>query len=140
MFPGAFEGKTCFPSEMATSVIEPEHQEEVGSISQLLYRLANRTVPGFVVGANFYVYAHLSGGFNPYVTYILNPVDIRGRLRSLGLNLSVIRGIYVLSYKGYLPPVIEEGARLLIVRGSFGLWYMDGDLAANFTEYVVVQL
>ncbi|RLE83855.1 MAG: hypothetical protein DRJ67_11515 [Thermoprotei archaeon] len=138
MFPGAFEGETYFPSGMVSSILSPELQGEAMELGRLLYGLANESCPAFIVGANYYVYAHLAGGFNPHVTWILSTHEVKGRLAAMGLSLDEVRGAYLLSPRGWLPDWASGRAKLLSSTEHLELMYLDRELLANLTTLIIV--
>ena len=138
-FPGAFEGEAYFPSGMVSSVLSPELQLKAESVGRVLWKLANKTAPAFVAGANYYVYMHLAGGFNPYVTWVLSPHEVKYRLASMGLSPESVKGVYIAAPKGWLP----DWARPLIVEvhssESIEVLFVDKANLANFTELMIVR-
>lgn len=137
-FPGAFEKTTYFPSGMVSSVLPPELQEEVFEVGRLLYQLANWTTPAVIAGANYYVYAHLAGGFNPYVRWVLSTHEIRWRVHEMGLNLSDLKGIYLLSYKGWLPDWARSSAVKVYETKSLELLYLSTPLVEELETLIIV--
>ena len=138
-FPGAFEDKLYFPSGMVSSVLSPELQPEVEDVGRVLWVLANSSTPAFVFGANFYVYMHLAGGFNPYATYVLSPHEIKYRLTSMGLSVERVKGVYVAAPKGWLPEWARPPATVVYSSRNIEVLFVDKTHLANFTTLMIVR-